>query len=520
MHLGAGALLCLLTWLGLRLSVGAALLGVPGRSRVAVLALDAFPPFAAFSLGVLATARPIMASLFVLAQAVGLIITDRVKRAVLHEPVMFADRAELLEVVRHPQLYIAFVGFGRMAAAALTCVVAVAGLAWLEPPLWHLPAWERVLSMAAAVIVARAFFVLPTAPALLRCLARGYERLAPSRDPAADAARFGMLAGFVIQATLARAERPALRRAASTKVLPPCPPAAGPLILIQAESYLDPVYLHPSLAGWLPNIAALRHEAVLHGRFEVPCWGANTIRTEFEVLTGISTEALGLDRFNPYEAFALTPLPSLAHQARQAGYHTVCVHPFDPSFYGRDRVMPNLGFDRFVGPEAFIGAPRNGPYVSDAAVAEVVAELLRIHGRRLFVFVITMENHGPWDGARDPLPPAPLPDALPPLPDAVAFGRWLRRSMGVDAMIPILTRALEEAGGGWLTLYGDHQPSFPRTLATLGVADRHTDYLIWCADRLPGSERILAAPELAESILSAAAGASKTASSSEQGILA
>ena len=44
---------------------------------------------------------------------------------------------------------------------------------------------------------------------------------------------------------------------------------------------------------------------------------------------------------------------------------------------------------------AFGIADRYGPYVSDAAVAEMVASLLEKSTETLFIFVITMENHGP-----------------------------------------------------------------------------------------------------------------------------
>jgi phosphoglycerol transferase MdoB-like AlkP superfamily enzyme len=83
--------------------------------------------------------------------------------------------------------------------------------------------------------------------------------------------------------------------------------------------------------------------------------------------------------------------------ASSRGYRTVCVHPYAASFYSRDKVYPQLGFDEFIDLRAFAGAPKSGPYVSDLAVAERVCSLLsaRLTSRPLFVFVITMENHGP-----------------------------------------------------------------------------------------------------------------------------
>ncbi|MES9888287.1 MAG: sulfatase-like hydrolase/transferase, partial [Candidatus Sedimenticola sp. 6PFRAG1] len=48
-----------------------------------------------------------------------------------------------------------------------------------------------------------------------------------------------------------------------------------------------------------------------------------------------------------------------------------------------------------MGEQVITAAPRYGPYVSDVAVAEMVASLLEKSREPLFIFVITMENHGP-----------------------------------------------------------------------------------------------------------------------------
>ena len=66
------------------------------------------------------------------AAGVGLLVADRVKRAVLGEPVVFADRAELLDVVRHPELYLPFAGTGLFAAGAGALTAGLAALAWLS----------------------------------------------------------------------------------------------------------------------------------------------------------------------------------------------------------------------------------------------------------------------------------------------------------------------------------------------------------------------------------------------------
>lgn len=487
-HVLLGALPALALWAALRRGVGAG-------PRGPLLLLDALPVALGFALGLLATGRPVLTAVLLAAAGAGLLAADRVKRATLGEPLVFADRAELPEVLRHPSLYLPFAGTGRVLAGAGAAALALAVLAWTEPALWSVRFWHAPLALALGA----ACFVVPTWPPLLRRLAAFYARAPVSRDPARDMARLGPLACFVAHATLARAERPGRQRAARAAA-GTMPGGGGPVVIVQAESFMDVRRLYPALGDPAqPAWAALCRGAVQHGRLAVPAFGANTVRTEFAVLAGLDENALGLDRFNPYAAFADAGLPTLARAARAAGYRTVCVHPFDLRFYGRRRVLPRLGFDALVGPERFRDAARPGAWVADAAVAEVVADVIRREGPDVLVFAITMQNHGPWpDGA-----PAP---GLERVPEAGALGGYLVGARTADEAIPVLTAALAAAGApGWLLVYGDHQPSLPGALDALGVGDRRTDYALWSTRGGDGARRDLAAHELGRALLEAMA---------------
>ncbi len=148
------------------------------------------------------------------------------------------------------------------------------------------------------------------------------------------------------------------------------------------------------------------------GRRRVTAWGANTLRTEFAFLSGIPDEALGVDRFNPYLKYCNKPVWTVASYFRSVGYRTVCIHPFHKSFFRRNRVYPHLGFDEFIDIQEFNESDKLGTYVSDAAVTRKIEEKLAESERPLFIFAITMENHGPWRPKRIDIPEAVL-DATP-----------------------------------------------------------------------------------------------------------
>lgn len=440
LNLLAGALLPLPFWFWLRRGV-----------RLSWwMALDA-APLAALCCALLAvTARPVLAGGLTAGVCVFLAIADRAKRATLREPLAFTDGGLLWQVLAHPRFYLPFVPpillAGGIGLGALAFVLVLA----LEAPV-PLPDAAR----AALLCTAGGLAGLVLRPL---GLLRG---AAPARDPARDAARFGPLATFALHARLAARER-ATRRAAHPVVPARAVPGAvlPHLVLLQLESFCDPRRF--GIPRALPHWDALAASALSRGLLAVPGFGANTMRTEFVVLTGLDDAALGLDRLNPYFRFARAPVGSLAWMLRGAGYATTCLHPFDARFFGRDRVLPALGFRRFEAAPAFAGAPRENGLVTDAALgARILHEMAAAEGPA-FLYAISVAAHGPWPG-----------------PDPAAA--WAARMAATDAMIgAIADGARASARPVVVAAFGDHRPA-------LAVAEggTDTDYLIWRSDR-PG----------------------------------
>ncbi|HEY4037977.1 MAG TPA: sulfatase-like hydrolase/transferase, partial [Burkholderiaceae bacterium] len=340
--LSAGLMLVLVGWWIAR-SVARA-----GLHRPAALLVDALLPLLAFLLLSAATARPVFAGAVTLALAAGFAFSDRRKRQILNEPIVVSDVFIAYDIFRHPNLALPFPDTARVLGGAGLAVAAFVALFALEPPAWTWSVWPLV---GLSGLLAAGIWAL-NGP-LNAFVGRALRRLHPSGDPVRDGASFGPLATLLIYGIVARAER-------ATRRIPATPHVNGvskanraslaPVVVVQCESFFDVRRMHPSLhRDLLPNLDHCRSAGVQWGRLAVPCWGANTVRTEFAVLTGLPEAAIGFDKFNPYQGFARAPVASLAWQMRSEGYRTVCVHPFDRRFYGRDRVMRNLGFDEFLG---------------------------------------------------------------------------------------------------------------------------------------------------------------------------
>ena len=467
LHLLAGSLLPVPAWLWLR----------RGARASGWMLLDAAPLAAAFCALLAVTARPLLAGGLAGGACIFPAAADPPKRPAAHEPPPLPHGRLLWQVPAHPRFYLPFVPRSVVLGGLAAGLSAFVAVVTAEPAL-ALGAAGRgvplVLAAALAALVLRPLALLRFAAAMrdpAQDAAPPREAIPPrdpsrgaslARDPSRDAARFGPLAAFALHARLAAVERPA-RRAAH----PPAPAliaADAPrphLVLLQLESFCDPRRL--GLGTALPQWDALAAGAVARGRLAVPGFGANTMRTEFVVLTGLDDAALGLDRFNPYFRFARAPVASLGWALRGAGWGTACLHPYDGRFFGRDRVLPALGFQRFEDAAAFADAPREDGLVTDAALgARIVAEIEAARGP-LFLYAITVAAHGPWPG-----------------PDPAAG--WAARMAATDAMIGAVAQAARRSARPVvLAAFGDHRPSLP---IARGATD--TDYLIWRGD-LPGT---------------------------------
>jgi hypothetical protein len=503
-HFGLGSALVIAGWLLVRALSRAYCASALG------LIVDGLLPFAAFLVILTATARPLSAALIVFGLLCAYGAADRAKRAILNEPIVFTDLFQTVDVIlRHPEINLLFNGTRCIALGGLALGgLSAAALLW-EPPAWRWSPWPGLVALAAVGLCAWAM-----AGPLLTWSHRVLNRLQAVGEPMLDAERLGPFAMQLVYCLVARAERSRRRAAAipvsSAKIKHT--DLSGPVVVVQCEAFFDPRRLHPKLpCGLLPNFEACLSSGVQWGRLAVPGTGANSVRTEFAVLTGLSERAVGFDRFNPYLAFARSPVRSLAWQARAAGYRTICIHPFDRRFYRRDRVMANLGFDCFISEEAFSGADRIGAYVADVELARITARMIAEHGPKVFVFAITIQNHGPWVGS-DSEERAAAMAYLPDLPDKEALNSFLHGTNGADAMLGTLIDCLQKYGASsLLAFYGDHLPGL-KALAQLDFRDTRTDYVIWRPGDGTGLRQDLAAHDLSHAIWAACGSACSTRS--------
>lgn len=252
------------------------------------------------------------------------------------------------------------------------------------------------------------------------------------------------------------------------------------IVAVLEESTFDPRMLSVCT---LPSVCDRRMfhadaNTLAHGWLEVHTWGGGTWTTEFAFLTGLSHDLFGPAGI--YAPFNLAPRIryTLPHVLRENGYRTVGIYPTDGDFLNGRNAYADYGFDAFYGGEQ-VGL---GWHSTDADLMRVFHKVFAIekakaHGAPVFLFMLTLHQHGPH---MTPLSELPAPYDKPlftgkAAPDKVLddwlnlnLGNYLQRLAMSDAAEADLEAQLRADSRPALLLhFGDHQPSFDGAITAL-----------------------------------------------------
>lgn len=445
--------------------------------------LSAMPPVVFYVTMFMITYRPVFSTLMTLVVFAGIVVINNAKVAILREPLVFSDFALLRQAIRYPALYIRYVGVGKVVGVAAAGVALVVGAIVVESPVIARPELDDFFPLLIYLATVFGMIYAVTRGPLREAFSDFLRGFGPTADVRKDIDKLSLVVCLIFYFFLANEPspaqpvpvRPQMRRRRVVTL------GRTDMVVVQSESFFDARRIHDSIPqDLLARFDACSEEASYHGRLSVPAWGANTMRTEFAFLSGLPNEALGYHRFNPYLSLCKKPVWTMAQSLRSMGYRTICVHPFHASFFDRETVYPNLGFDRFLDIESFGGAETFGPYVSDVAVADKMLSVLdEDDDRPAFIFAITMENHGKWERGR--LDDCPADEAIGDAPlNSHELGLYLRHLRNTDLMVDRLWGELKRRDGDSVfCLYGDHLPPFSPLFHQVGLTDQRTDYFVW-----------------------------------------
>ena len=171
------------------------------------------------------------------------------------------------------------------------------------------------------------------------------------------------------------------------------------VIYIQLESFMDPTELEGVDYTFdpIPTFRALFEER--GGYIQVPTFGGGTVRTEFEILTGMDTDFLKPGEIPNNQLLRTRAVESIASYLKEDGYSTTAIHNYLGSFYNRDTVYGNLGLEQFI-PLEFMTRLSTAAYVAgmdDTLITDyIIKSLENTEEQKDFIFAVTTGTHGPY----------------------------------------------------------------------------------------------------------------------------
>ncbi len=464
---------------------------------MAYVLANTLPMLVVFALIFCLTLRPLSSALLTIFAATLVVLGSNFKFSVVSQPLVISDFVMADQVVGNADLFNTyFVEQWYLGVLLLVLLAPPVLVLFLEKPLNKrrpLRAGLALFALVAAIsIPGWAFKQGSPGQQIYAAL----DLPSYGRNPIANVKAGGLLGSLVGSAnefyfemprrtTGNDSKRQELVRAAIAQ-----PAASGQpypdLIVVQSEAFFDFRLIDTRFPNdFYESWDRLKRNAI-HGFIRVDTYGGATLRTEFSALTGIPLELFSGGVDYPYFSVVTYPFHSLPRYLRSLGYETIAIHPYTASFWNRDLVYPRLGFDQFISVASFQEAARDGPYVSDAAVCKKILDVLQELSRPAFVFVVTMENHGPWSFERGSPDTSRKFDYINDPAAMLALNRYLYHQQNGMRMAQCLIEALKQRRRpAALLFFGDHAPAIPIVYRELGLSNP------W------GSQAIMTVPFLA-----------------------
>ena len=256
------------------------------------------------------------------------------------------------------------------------------------------------------------------------------------------------------------------------------------IIFIQLESFMDLKRMQGVTYSEEPTpVYSSLRKTCSGGFLKVPSVGAGTANTEFEILTGMTLDYFGAGEY-PYKTVLQDETcESMAYNLRELGYRTGVLHNNTGSFYSRNKVFANLGFDYFVSSE-YMGNLSYNPigWAKDKVLTGQIQHILKATSEPDLIYTITVQDHGKYPTELLENPHIKVSGFAPEDEERQnAFTYYVNQCHETDAFLGSLIatlNAFEEPVV--LVLYGDHLPNLDITEEELASGNLfQTEYVIW-----------------------------------------
>lgn len=281
------------------------------------------------------------------------------------------------------------------------------------------------------------------------------------------------------------------------------------LIMVMNEAFSDltddPAFTYTEENDPLPNLHALQSDPhAVSGHVVVPGFAGGTANTEFDVLTGMQTNALSASTTSSFRVVN-RDLDSVLRVFASDGYHTSFFHPGDDWFYNRENVYDWLGAEETVFADEMENLTYKGRWVTDDYMAGFIEEKFEeavAQGELLCNYTTTIQNHMSYTadkyGEGYVYPPvetdAQLTDDVRTMLEV-----YIEGARDADAMLGRLVDYFSQTDepvvlafwGDHLPYLGDNQLAYTQLGSEVGLPEEErvntlcsyeTPYVIWAND--------------------------------------
>lgn len=253
---------------------------------------------------------------------------------------------------------------------------------------------------------------------------------------------------------------------------------------------------------YFPFINSLTENTV-KGNLCMPVFGSMTSNSEFEFLTGDSVAMLPSNSI-AYQFNVKPDARTMVSTMKDQGYRTVAMHPYPGENWNRNTCYANMGFDEFLDWDYFEDSEQLRYYTSDQGDFEKLIQVVEDKEdpqEKLFLFNVTMQNHGGYEGTFDEFDQTVwlTGDMEGKYPKADQYLSLVKRSD--DAFAYLLDYFSHSDEPTMIVMFGDHQPSvedefFDEVYGTpsyeVPVQDRlmwyETPFIIWTNYEQPSKD--------------------------------
>lgn len=260
------------------------------------------------------------------------------------------------------------------------------------------------------------------------------------------------------------------------------------VIYVQLESFFDinTVKKLSVSEDVIPNFSSLKKN-YLSGYLSVPLVGAGTANTEFEILTSMDLDFFGAGEYPYTSVLEDDTCESAAYIYSNYGYKTHAIHNNTGTFYDRNIVYGNLGFDTFSPIECLYNVEYNPlNWATDACLKNQIIETLNSTEERDFIFTVSVQAHGkyPTEMLGDPSDYKYTYDDIDGLDSEELENMYLyyiNQIKGTDDFIGTLIDYLSDFEEPTVVVfYGDHLPFLELEAEDVECGDLYrTEYILW-----------------------------------------